>query len=207
MTCGDPWVVNWEVIAGRNYTCLPARFPLNLDLPPGSDITCLFRSLRTGTTAFQHVTSLRVRYSETDQMGTFYNSRALEWFECGRTELLRAAGIPYAQMETRGILLPLVEAHVNYRGRAHYDDELKVTVSATPAGKASLRFDIDIVQASTGAPVTSGYTVHAVTDPTGKVTRLPDWVITALQRPTAEGTGDGKCPFCHGEKCIGACRD
>ena len=31
------------------------------------------------------VIQFRVRYSETDQMGTFYNSRALEWFECGRT--------------------------------------------------------------------------------------------------------------------------
>ena len=38
-------------------------------------------------TAIQSITRLRVRYSETDQMGTFYNSRALEWFERGRTEL------------------------------------------------------------------------------------------------------------------------
>ena len=58
------------------------------------------------------ITKLRVRYSETDQMGTFYNSRALEWFEVGRTDWLRQAGIPYAEMEQRGALLPLVEAHV-----------------------------------------------------------------------------------------------
>ena len=37
----------------------------------------------------QHEFLIRVRYSETDQMGTFYNSRPLEWFECGRTELFR----------------------------------------------------------------------------------------------------------------------
>ena len=41
-------------------------------------------------TGLTDVLQLRVRYSETDQMGTFYNSRALEWFECGRTELMRA---------------------------------------------------------------------------------------------------------------------
>src|ERR1039458_1458423 len=63
----------------------------------------------------------RVRYSETDQMGTFYNSRALEWFECGRTELLRSLRLPYAEMEKRGVFLPVVEAHVEYRGRARYD--------------------------------------------------------------------------------------
>ncbi len=48
---------------------------------------------------FDHTIQLRVRYSETDQMGTFYNSRALEWFECGRTEVLRSLGIPYSTME------------------------------------------------------------------------------------------------------------
>lgn len=62
--------------------------------------------------ANDHVVLFRVRYSETDQMGTFYNSRPLEWFECGRTELLRAAGLAYAEMERRGVLLPVVESHV-----------------------------------------------------------------------------------------------
>ena len=57
---------------------------------------------------FEHVLTLRIRYSETDQMGTFYNSRPLEWFECGRTELLRALGLPYAELEGRGVLLPFL---------------------------------------------------------------------------------------------------
>ena len=69
-----------------------------------------------------HTLQLRVRYSETDQMGTFYNSRALEWFECGRTELFRSRGLPYTEIERRGVCLPLVEAHVvqvQQRARVH----------------------------------------------------------------------------------------
>lgn len=147
--------------------------------------------------------TLRVRYSETDQMGTFYNSRALEWFECGRTEYLRAIGVPYAQMEQRGIMLPLVEAHVNYRGRARYDDELRVTISAGMAGKASIRFDVDIVHSENGKAVASGYTVHAIVDENGRPTRTPDWLVLALEGRKEEA----KCRFCNGEKCIGACRD
>ena len=85
---------------------------------------------------FQHVSTLRVRYSETDQMGTFYNSRALEWFECGRTELLRAMGLAYTEMEARGLFLPLVEAHVEFLGRARYDDLLQLTTSMQLAGRA-----------------------------------------------------------------------
>jgi acyl-CoA thioester hydrolase len=113
-------------------------------------------------------------------MGTFYNSRALEWFECARTDLLRAAGIPYADMERKGCLLPLVEAHVNYLGRARYDDQLQLTASASSAGKASLRFDLSIVNTTANVLVVTGYTVHAVTDPAGKPTRLPDWLLNAL---------------------------
>lgn len=134
-------------------------------------------------------------------MGTFYNSRALEWFECGRTELLRAAGIPYAQMEQKGALLPLVEAHVNYHGRARYDDELKLTVTAEMAGKARLRFDVSIVQAAGGSPVASGYTVHAVVDPAGKPIRPPEWLVAALTKP------EPKCSCFNDGTCIGTCRD
>lgn len=131
-------------------------------------------------TSVHFETLLRVRYSETDQMGTFYNSRALEWFEVGRTEALRGLGIPYAEMERRGVLLPLVEAHLSFEGRAKYDDLLKVSVAVSLAGKASVRFDCRIVQADGGAAVTSGYTVHAVTDGNGKPVRAPEWIIKVL---------------------------
>lgn len=130
--------------------------------------------------ARRHVVYLRVRYSETDQMGTFYNSRVLEWFEVGRTELLRAAGVPYAQMEQRGFLLPLVQAHVDFLGRARYDDELRMTVEASMAGKARVRFDAEIEQVDEEAPVARGYTVHAVTDPTGRPARPPAWFLQTL---------------------------
>ena len=133
--------------------------------------------------------ALRVRYSETDQMGTFYNSRSLEWFECGRTEWLRQAGLPYAQMERRGVCLPLVEAHVQYHGRARYDDLLKVRTTASMCGRARLRFDVRIARADTDEPVTSGYTVHAVTDPAGKAIRPPAWLLEAL----AEHQSDVEC--------------
>jgi len=123
----------------------------------------------------QHVLQFRVRYSETDQMRTYYNSRALEWFEKGRTELLRAMGNPYREMERRGVLLPVTEAHVEFLGRAEYDDLLKMTSTLSNAGKARVRVDVQIEHAETGQPVCRGYTVHAVTDASGKPIRPPKW--------------------------------
>jgi acyl-CoA thioester hydrolase len=123
-----------------------------------------------------HELTLRVRYSETDQMGTFYNSRALEWFEVARTELMRAMGMPYVEWEKQGYLLPLVESHVNYRGRARYDDLLKLKVTMTMAGRASCRFEVGITNEA-GQVVADGWTVHAIVDAAGRPTRPPGWLL------------------------------
>lgn len=132
-----------------------------------------------------HTFTLRVRYGETDQMGTFYNARALDWFECGRTELLRALGLPYAEIERRGLYLPVVEAHVEYLGRARYDDLLRVTTSVEFAGRARLRCPVAIVHAATSAPVVRGWTVHAFADREGRAARPPKWFLPLLGKPSA----------------------
>jgi acyl-CoA thioester hydrolase len=131
---------------------------------------------------FEDVAQLRVRYSETDRMGAFYNSRALEWFECGRTELMRKLGLPYTEMEARGVFLPLVEAHVEFLGRAQYDDLLEITTTASFEGKARLRCAVRIIQAVSRAPVVRGYTIHAFTTKEGKVLRPPAWFVEELNR-------------------------
>ena len=123
---------------------------------------------------------LRVRYSETDQMGTFSNERALDWFECGRTALLRHIGAPYAEMEQRGVFMPVIEAHLNFRSRAGYDDLLRVTTTAEMVGPARIRCNVRIVQADGGETVVEGYTVHPFTSGEGKPVRPPKWLLDAL---------------------------
>jgi acyl-CoA thioester hydrolase len=122
---------------------------------------------------FSHSIRLRVRYSETDQMGTFYNARAFEWFECGRTELLRAAGLTYAELESLGYFLPVVEAYAKYLGRAKYDDLLEVRTSMFPHGRSLVKMQVDIIHAETGKPVVSGYTIHAFTNKEGRPVKPP----------------------------------
>ena len=99
---------------------------------------------------FEHRVSFRVRYSEIDKMGTFYNSHALEWFEWGRVELMRAVGLPYDQLEAQGFFLPLIEAHIEYQGRASFDELLLMTTSMAMSGKARVRFDMRIVSCVAG---------------------------------------------------------
>jgi acyl-CoA thioester hydrolase len=129
------------------------------------------------------VLQLRVRYSETDQMGTFYNSRALEWFECGRSELMRRRlGMSYAALEDKGVFLPVVEAHVQYHGGARYDDLLDVCSEVEFFGRARLRFEVRICHNGSGKPVVSGYTVHAFIDRQSKPLRPPGWFVEMLRQ-------------------------
>ena len=134
----------------------------------------------------QDVLQLRVRYSETDQMGTFYNSRALEWFECGRTELMRRRlGMAYAALEEKGVFLPLVEAHLDFQGGARYDDLLDIVTTAELSGHAKVRFEVQITQNTTGKPVVSGHTVHAFANTGGKPIRPPAWFMEMMQKKAA----------------------
>ena len=129
---------------------------------------------------FRHTHQLRVRYSESDRMGTFYNSRLLEWMEVGRSELIRATGSTYAEWEERGVMAPIVEANLKFKGRAGYDDLLEIETACSREGRARLRFESKIVLAETGRPVAEGHTIHALVDPTGKPIRIPEWIAEAL---------------------------
>lgn len=132
---------------------------------------------------------LRVRYSETDQMGTFYNARALDWFECGRSELIRRClHMSYAELEAKGVFLPVIEAHLEYQGGARYDDLLSIASTAEMSGRARMRFDVQITHHDTGKPVVRGYTIHAFTGPGAKPVRPPGWFVEMLSLPS-EGNG------------------
>jgi acyl-CoA thioester hydrolase len=148
----------------------------------GATVSIWLRRIRqSAMNKLKDVLQLRVRYSETDQMGTFYNSRALEWFECGRTELMRnRLRMSYAALEKKGVFLPLVEAHLEFQGGARYDDLLSITSTAELQGRARLRFNVEIAHSETGRPVVRGYTIHAFTDTQGKPTRPPEWFVTLL---------------------------
>jgi len=75
---------------------------------------------------FINETKIRVRYAETDQMNVVYHGNYAAYFESARTESIRELGFTYKDMETMGILMPIVEWHAKYIRPAHYDDLLTV---------------------------------------------------------------------------------
>ncbi|MGA0942022.1 MAG: acyl-CoA thioesterase [Flavobacteriaceae bacterium] len=87
---------------------------------------------------------LRVRYSETDQMGVVYHSNYLNYLELSRVEWLRDLGFSYAELEKNGVLLPVVHASLNYCSPARYDDLLRIESRVSEMGGSSIEFQSEI---------------------------------------------------------------
>ncbi len=114
----------------------------------------------------------RVPYADTDQMGVVYYANYLTYFERCRNELLRAAGRTYREFEAEGLGLPVVEAHVDYRAPARYDDLLELV--GTVASAQGCRVRIDCAVLLDGRILARGYTVHCCLDlRTRKPVRVP----------------------------------
>lgn len=90
--------------------------------------------------------TLRVRYQETDQMGVVYHANYLNWFEVGRTELIRELGMPYQTLEARGLLLPVIEADLKFRSPARYDDLVMIDTKVIDATNLRIRFAYEITR-------------------------------------------------------------
>lgn len=93
---------------------------------------------------FEHKTSIRVRYGETDQMGFVYYGDYAEFFEVGRVEALRSLGFPYRRLEEEGVMLPVHDMQVTYHQPARYDDLITVRtiIEVMPSVRIVFRYEV-----------------------------------------------------------------
>lgn len=124
-------------------------------------------------------TPYRVPYADTDQMGVVYYGNYLTYFERSRNELIRHTVMPYKELEEKGCALPVVEAHVEYRSPAHYDDDLELWAWLDMTRGVRIRIRNEIRRH--GQTLATGYTVHACLDiATGRPMRVPDGFAAAV---------------------------
>lgn len=139
-----------------------------------------------GTMLREHEIQLRVRYEEADPMGFLHHARFFVYFEMGRTELLRASGGCYRQMEEEGILIVVVKAECRYREPARYDDLLTIRTMVDRVTPAKIEHRYEVLRE--GRKLAEGRTTLAVIDRQGRVRRVPDWLHT----PGEEQGGSGR---------------
>lgn len=71
---------------------------------------------------------IRVNYKDTDKMGIVHHSNYIVYYEMARVEALREWGMPYSDMEQRGIISPILEVGSKYILPAYFDEVLTVRV-------------------------------------------------------------------------------
>ena len=112
---------------------------------------------------------VRVPYAHVDQMGFVYYAHYYVYFEMARSELLREAGMPYGELEERGVMLPVVESHCEYKRAATFDDLLEIRTQCTRLKGTRLRIEYDMRRGD--EPIVVGYTDHVCMNPSGRVMR------------------------------------
>lgn len=114
-------------------------------------------------------------------MGIVYYAQYLVFFERARSEYIRSRGISYAEVEQKGILLPVREAQCRYRAPARYDDLIFIRAAISRWGRASLNFEYEIWNEDKNLLLAQGSTQHAVVDRTARPVPAPQWFLNLFK--------------------------
>ncbi|HET6701049.1 MAG TPA: thioesterase family protein [Gemmatimonadaceae bacterium] len=124
----------------------------------------------------------RVRYAETDRMGVVYHGNYLVWCEIGRTEHMRQFGVPYREMEERGVSLAVAEASIRYQKPARYDDLIRVETTLADVSSRTVTFDYAILNADSNDRLATARTTLVSLDASSRVATIPAEFRPMLRR-------------------------
>ena len=130
-----------------------------------------------------HKTTLRVRYADTDQMHYAYNGKYFEYFEVGRTEMMREQELTYRTIEESGYQMPVYEAFLQFKNPAFYDELLEVETRVEKIPQAKVHIDHTIRSKERDIVIAEGYIELAfIKKDTKKIIRAPEFFTQALKK-------------------------
>ncbi len=131
--------------------------------------------------------TIQPRYSETDQGGVVHHSVYPVYFEMGRTELLRANGLAYKDLEAAGVFFVIAELRIKYRRPAFYDEKLNLETTCTNVTASKVEHSYKLTRPpkgeagpkagpNTGELLAEAESVLACVDDKGKIRRMPEFM-------------------------------
>lgn len=127
-------------------------------------------------TVQSHTIPIVPRYAETDKAGVVHHSVYPVWFEMGRTELLRANGIAYKDLEEAGVSFVVAQLCIKYRRPAMYDEKLQLETHCSAVTAVKVEHSYRLIRSSDGLLLAEGSTVLAHVNSEGKVRRIPEFM-------------------------------
>ncbi|MFI3317646.1 MAG: thioesterase family protein [Rikenellaceae bacterium] len=124
---------------------------------------------------------IRVWYVDTDQMGIVHHSNYVKYYESARSDLMRAMGLSYAEMERRGVMMPILEVTSKYLASAHYDELITVKITLAEEPRVRVKFLYEIYNEQGVLLNTGSTTLGFMNSTTRRPTRAPQWFIDMLR--------------------------
>ncbi|NVM52518.1 MAG: acyl-CoA thioesterase [Candidatus Helarchaeota archaeon] len=121
---------------------------------------------------------IKVRYSETDQMGLVYHANYIIWFNIARDELMRQFGVSITKWEGLGYLFPVVEVHCYYKYPARYGDVVIIKATTELSSVPKIQVNYEVLHKKTKRHLATGKTVNVITTKDGRLLlRMPDILL------------------------------
>ena len=127
-------------------------------------------------TLSSHTIPIVPRYAETDKGGVIHHSVFPVWFEMGRTELLRANGIVYKNLEEEGFFFVVASLSIKYRRPVFYDEPLRLETTCSKVTAAKVEHTYRLLRARDGLLLAEGSSVLACIGADRKVRRIPEFM-------------------------------
>lgn len=125
--------------------------------------------------------SLRIRYSETDQMGVVYHGNYAQYLEMGRVEWLRSLGVSYKSLEESGIMLPVISMNLQFKKSATYDDLITVRTKLTRPPGVKIEFDYEIINEAGELLVTANTVLAFMDMERMRPTKCPGHILERIE--------------------------
>lgn len=113
---------------------------------------------------YKSTTEIKVRYAETDQMGVVHHSNYYVYFEAAREDFILGAGMRYVDMESRGIMMPIVETQCKYYEGAKYADDITVETLLEELSPVKVQLQYEVTRKADGKLLAKGRTIQTFVD-------------------------------------------
>jgi len=123
-----------------------------------------------------HTITIVPRYAETDKGGVVHHSVYPVWFEMGRTELLRANGLAYKDLEQAGVFFVVARLQIKYRQPAQYDEKLKLETTCSAVTASKVEHVYKLTRCCDGVILAEGSSALACVNAEGKIRKVPGFL-------------------------------
>ncbi|MCM1314574.1 MAG: acyl-CoA thioesterase [Muribaculaceae bacterium] len=114
----------------------------------------------------------KVYYYETDRMGIVHHSNYIRIFEEARMNFMAQAGLSYEEVESAGVMMPILKVECHYKKPLAYNEPFSVRSEITKCNGTTISIDYTITSRKTGEICITGSSFQCFTDMNMKPIRI-----------------------------------